>query len=52
MICTPRQIIFCVIKSRRKRSVGHVAHMGDMRNTYMVLVERPEGKETNWKTQA
>jgi hypothetical protein len=33
-----------VIKSRRMRWVGHVAHMGEGRCVYRVLVGRPEGK--------
>jgi hypothetical protein len=33
-----------VIKSRRIRWAGHVAHMGEGRGVYRVLVERPEGK--------
>jgi hypothetical protein len=33
-----------VIKSRRMRWVGHVAHMGEGKGVYRVLVERPEGK--------
>jgi len=33
-----------VIKSRRKRWAGHVAHMGKRRGVYRVLVEKPEGK--------
>ncbi|KAJ4434767.1 hypothetical protein ANN_23338 [Periplaneta americana] len=32
------------IKSRRLRSAGHVARMGESRNAYRVLVGRPEGK--------
>jgi hypothetical protein len=32
------------IKSRRIRWAGHVAHMGDGRGAYRVLVGRPEGK--------
>ncbi|KAJ4439038.1 hypothetical protein ANN_14994 [Periplaneta americana] len=32
------------IKSRRLRWAGHVAHMGEFRNAYRVLVGRPEGK--------
>jgi hypothetical protein len=32
------------IKSRRMRWVGHVAHMGEGRNVYRVLVGKPEGK--------
>jgi hypothetical protein len=33
-----------VIKSRRMRWAGHVAHMGEGRCIYRVLVWRPEGK--------
>ena len=33
-----------VIKSRRMRWVGHVAHMGEGRGVYRVLVGKPEGK--------
>jgi len=33
-----------VIKSRRMRWVGHVAHMGKRRGIYRVLVGKPEGK--------
>jgi len=33
-----------VIKSRRMRWVGHVAHMGERRGIYRVLVGNPEGK--------
>jgi hypothetical protein len=33
-----------VIKSRRMRSVGHVACMGEGRCVYRVLVGRPKGK--------
>ncbi|KAJ4437596.1 hypothetical protein ANN_17741 [Periplaneta americana] len=32
------------IKSRRLRWAGHVARMGESRNTYRVLVGRPQGK--------
>ncbi|KAJ4442300.1 hypothetical protein ANN_12168 [Periplaneta americana] len=32
------------IKSRRLRWAGHVAHMGESKNAYRVLVGRPEGK--------
>jgi hypothetical protein len=32
------------IKSRRMRSVEHVARMGEGRNVYRVLVGKPEGK--------
>jgi hypothetical protein len=33
-----------VIKSKRLRWVGHVAHMGEERGVYRVLVGKPEGK--------
>jgi hypothetical protein len=33
------------IKSRRMRWVGHVAHMGEGRNVYRVLVRNPEGRK-------
>jgi hypothetical protein len=33
-----------VVKSRRMRWTGHVAHMGERRGVYRVLVGRPEGK--------
>jgi len=36
--------IVWVIKSRRMRWVGHVAHMGEERGVYRVLVGKPEGK--------
>jgi hypothetical protein len=32
------------VKSRRMRWVGHVAHMGEERKVYKVLVGKPEGK--------
>jgi hypothetical protein len=32
------------INSRRMRWAGHVAHMGEGRNVYRVLVGKPEGK--------
>ncbi|KAJ4432728.1 hypothetical protein ANN_21365 [Periplaneta americana] len=34
------------IKSRRLRWAGHVPRMGESRNAYGMLVERPEGKRT------
>jgi hypothetical protein len=37
--------IIRVIKSRRRRWLGHVAHTGDMRNVYKLLVRKPEGKK-------
>jgi hypothetical protein len=36
--------IVWVIKSRRMRWVGHVAHMGERSGIYGVLVVKPEGK--------
>jgi len=33
-----------VIKSRRTRWAGHVAHTGERRGLYRVLVGKPEGK--------
>ena len=35
-----------VIKSRRMRLAGHVAHMGEERGAYRVLVGKPEGKRS------
>jgi hypothetical protein len=34
------------IKSRRMKCVGLVARMGERRNVYRVLVEKPEGKRS------
>jgi len=36
--------IVWVIKSRRMRWMQHVAHMGERRGIYRVLVGKPEGK--------
>ena len=36
--------IVLVVKSRRIRWAGHVAHMGQGRGVYRVLVGKPEGK--------
>jgi hypothetical protein len=33
-----------IIKSRRMRWVGRVARMGEKRNSYRLLVGKPEGK--------
>jgi hypothetical protein len=33
-----------IIKSRRMRWEGHVARTREKRNTYRILVEKPEGK--------
>ena len=40
--CSPD--IVWVIKSRRMKRAGHVAHMGERRCVYRVLVGKPEGK--------
>jgi hypothetical protein len=36
--------IIRIIKSRRMRWAGHVARMGEKRNSYKLLVGKPEGK--------
>jgi hypothetical protein len=36
--------IIRIIKSRRMRWAGHVARMGEKRNSYSLLVGKPEGK--------
>ena len=36
--------IVWVVKSRRMRWAGHVAHMGEGRGVHRVLVGKPEGK--------
>jgi hypothetical protein len=36
--------IIRIIKSRRMRWEGHAARMGEKRNAYRLLVEKPEGK--------
>ena len=36
--------IVWVIKSRRMRWAGHVAHMGEERGVYRVLMGKPEGR--------
>ena len=42
LYCLPN--IVQVVKSRRMRWVGHVAHMGEGRGVYRVLIGKPEGK--------
>jgi hypothetical protein len=39
------------IKSRRIRWAGHVAHMGEGRNVYRVLVGKLRGKKDHLKDQ-
>jgi hypothetical protein len=36
--------IIRMIKSRRMRWAGHVARMGEKRNSYRILVGKPEGR--------
>lgn len=33
-----------VVKSRRMRSAGHIARIGERRGPYRVLAEKPKGK--------
>jgi len=42
LYCSPN--IIRVIKSRRMRWAGHVAHVGERRGVYRVSVGKPEGK--------
>jgi hypothetical protein len=37
------------IKLRQMRWAGHVAHMGEDRKLYKVLVGKPEGKRRRWE---
>jgi hypothetical protein len=39
----PSPSIIRMIKSRRMRWAEHVAHMGEKRNAYGILVGKPEG---------
>jgi hypothetical protein len=44
--CKMRNIIICtIIKSRRMRVMGHVACMGDMRNSHTIFVGNRNGRE-------
>jgi hypothetical protein len=43
--------ILRVIKSRRMRWAGHVAHIGEGRGVYRVLVGRSEGKRPLGRTR-
>jgi hypothetical protein len=40
----PTQNIICMIKQRRMKWAGHVAHMRERRGAYRVLVGKPDGK--------
>jgi hypothetical protein len=44
IICTTHHTIVRVIKSRRMIWAEHVARVGEGRDVYRVLVEKPEGK--------
>jgi hypothetical protein len=37
-------VTFLIIKPSKRRSAGHVAPMSENRNTYRILVGKPEGK--------
>jgi hypothetical protein len=37
-----------VVKSRRMRWAGHVAHIGEGRGVHRILVGKPEGKRPLW----
>jgi len=40
----PSPNIVRVIKSKRMRWAGHVAHVGEEKEVYRVLLEKPEGR--------
>jgi hypothetical protein len=42
LYCSPD--IIKMVESREVRWAGHVAHIGEMRNTYKIFVLKPEGK--------
>jgi hypothetical protein len=44
IICTPNQILFGWLKSRRMRKEYHVALIGQRKGAYKGLVWKPEGK--------
>jgi hypothetical protein len=44
-------IIIRMIKSRRMRSAGHIARMGETRNAYRILVGKLEGKRPLGRTR-
>ena len=48
LYCLPN--VVRVVKSRRMRWAGHVAHMGEDRGVHRVLVGKPEGK-SHWGDQ-
>jgi hypothetical protein len=45
--CAMRSFISCTMfETRRMKRAGHVAHIGEMRNTYKILILNSEGKRT------
>ena len=44
LICTSHQIFIRMTKSRRIRWAGYVAHMGENKCVYRVLMGKPEGR--------
>jgi hypothetical protein len=46
VLCTPHEISFRVIKSRRLRWEGHVERMGDRKGAHRALVRKPAGRRT------
>ena len=40
-----------VMKSRRMRWAGHIAHMGKRRGAYRILMGRPEGRRPLGRTR-
>ena len=49
-MCSSPNIVW-VIKSRRVRWAGHVAHMSEERGVYRVLVGKPEGRRPLGRTR-
>ena len=49
MICIPHQILFGWYAQQKMRWARHVAHMGERRGAYRVLVGKPEGKRQLWR---
>jgi hypothetical protein len=49
LYCSPNIVL--VIKSRTLRWAGNVAHMGNRRGVYRVLVGKPEGKRPLRRTK-
>jgi hypothetical protein len=50
-ICSLCHVIIRMMKSRRMRWAGHVARMGEKRDTYRLLVGKTEGKRPLGKTK-